>query len=174
MWGEVELAWWVDRCGATGPPRTWLVVTGTNGKTTTTAMVEQIVAAAGRSVAACGNYGTPVLDILTRAERTDVLCRGVPVPASLGAVVAAGGRVVLNVAEDHLDWHGGMAAYAGAKAGALRGGSPSWAAMTRLPRPAGGDGLAARAVHTGEPALKDNSGLSTGCSSTGLSAMAQS
>jgi UDP-N-acetylmuramoylalanine--D-glutamate ligase len=122
VWGEVELAWWVDRCGATGPPRTWLVVTGTNGKTTTTAMVEQIVAAAGRSVAACGNYGTPVLDILTRDERTDVLC----VEASSFQLhwapslrPAAG--VVLNVAEDHLDWHGGMAAYAVAKAGALRG-----------------------------------------------------
>lgn len=122
VWGEVELAWWVDRSGAAGPPRTWLVVTGTNGKTTTTAMAEQIVAAAGRSVAACGNYGTPVLDILTHSERVDVLC----VEASSFQLhwapslrPAAG--VVLNVAEDHLDWHGGMAAYAAAKAGALHG-----------------------------------------------------
>ncbi|GAA3038133.1 UDP-N-acetylmuramoyl-L-alanine--D-glutamate ligase [Gordonia defluvii] len=122
VWGEVELAWWVDRSGVTGPPRTWLVVTGTNGKTTTTAMLESIVAAAGRTVAAGGNYGTPVLDILVRTPRVDVLC----VEASsfqlhwAPSLVPAAG-VVLNVAQDHLDWHGGMAAYSAAKAGALRG-----------------------------------------------------
>ncbi|MFT4199104.1 UDP-N-acetylmuramoyl-L-alanine--D-glutamate ligase [Gordonia sp. (in: high G+C Gram-positive bacteria)] len=123
VWGEVELAWWVDQSGATGPPRTWLVVTGTNGKTTTTAMLEAIVAASERTVAACGNYGTPVLDVLVREPRVDVLC----VEASSFQLhwapslrPAAG--VVLNVAEDHLDWHGGMAGYRDAKALALRGG----------------------------------------------------
>ncbi|MFT3900327.1 MAG: UDP-N-acetylmuramoyl-L-alanine--D-glutamate ligase [Gordonia sp. (in: high G+C Gram-positive bacteria)] len=122
VWGEVELAWWVDQSGVTGAPRTWLVITGTNGKTTTTAMVESIVAAAGTAVAACGNFGTPVLDILTRAPRVEVLCveassfqlHWAPSPTP-----AAG--VVLNVAEDHLDWHGGMDGYRDAKARALRG-----------------------------------------------------
>ncbi|NNG98507.1 UDP-N-acetylmuramoyl-L-alanine--D-glutamate ligase [Gordonia araii NBRC 100433] len=122
VWGEVELAWWVDRSGLTGAPRTWLVITGTNGKTTTTAMLTAIVAAAGRPVAACGNFGTPVLDILTGEPGTEVLC----VEASSFQLhwapslrPAAG--VVLNVAEDHLDWHGGMPAYSAAKAVALRG-----------------------------------------------------
>ncbi|QKT07580.1 UDP-N-acetylmuramoyl-L-alanine--D-glutamate ligase [Gordonia sp. X0973] len=122
VWGEVELAWWVDQNAVTGPPRTWLVVTGTNGKTTTTAMLEEIVAASGRTVAACGNFGTPVLDVLTASPRVEVLC----VEASSFQLhwapslrPAAG--VVLNIAEDHLDWHGGMAGYRDAKAGALLG-----------------------------------------------------
>ncbi|GED98273.1 UDP-N-acetylmuramoyl-L-alanine--D-glutamate ligase [Gordonia crocea] len=122
VWGEVELAWWVDRSGATGPPRTWTIITGTNGKTTTTAMLEAVVAAAGRTVAACGNYGTPVLDVLCREPRVDVLC----VEASSFQLHWApslhpDAGVVLNVAEDHLDWHGGMVGYSAAKAGALRG-----------------------------------------------------
>ena len=38
IWGDVELAWRLDAAGHYGPPRRWLVVTGTNGKTTTTSM----------------------------------------------------------------------------------------------------------------------------------------
>ncbi len=122
VWGEVELAWWVDRSGSVGTPHTWLIVTGTNGKTTTTAMLESIVSASGGSAAACGNFGTPVLDILLRTPRTEVLC----VEASSFQLhwapsLRPEAGVVLNVAPDHLDWHGGMAAYVAAKAGALRG-----------------------------------------------------
>jgi UDP-N-acetylmuramoylalanine--D-glutamate ligase len=120
IWGDVELAWRLDAAGRYGPPRRWLVVTGTNGKTTTTSMLHDMLIADGRRAILCGNIGEPVLDVLSR-------------PADLLAVEVSSfqlfwapsmrpeGGVVLNVAEDHLDWHGSFAAYAAAKARALDG-----------------------------------------------------
>lgn len=122
VWGEVELAWQLDRAGELGPPRTWLVITGTNGKTTTTSMVESIVAADGRSVAACGNIGLPALDAMAQTPRADVLAVEMSsFQLHWAPSVAPDAGVVLNIAEDHLDWHGSFDAYARAKAGALRG-----------------------------------------------------
>jgi UDP-N-acetylmuramoylalanine--D-glutamate ligase len=64
IWGDVELAWRLDAAGIYGPPRRWLVVTGTNGKTTTTSMLYDMLIADGRSAVLCGNIGEPVLDVL--------------------------------------------------------------------------------------------------------------
>ena len=69
IWGDVELAWRLDASGHFGPPRRWLVVTGTNGKTTTTSMLHAMLAAAGRRALLCGNIGNPVIDVLGRAGR---------------------------------------------------------------------------------------------------------
>ncbi|MXP21119.1 UDP-N-acetylmuramoyl-L-alanine--D-glutamate ligase [Gordonia sp. HNM0687] len=122
VWGEVELAWRIDRAGLLGPPRTWLVVTGTNGKTTTTSMLADIVAGAGRAAVACGNIGLPALDAMAGQPRVDVLCVELSSFQLFWAPsVAPEAGVVLNVAEDHLDWHGSFDAYAQAKATALRG-----------------------------------------------------
>ncbi len=122
VWGEVELAWHIDRSGLLGPARQWLVVTGTNGKTTTTGMIESIVTAAGVPVAACGNIGLPVLDVLVAEPRVEVLAVEL---SSFQLYWAPSVRptagVVLNIAEDHLDWHGSMAAYVAAKSIALSG-----------------------------------------------------
>ncbi|MDT7579631.1 MAG: UDP-N-acetylmuramoylalanine--D-glutamate ligase, partial [Pseudonocardiales bacterium] len=116
--GEPELAWWI---GAELPtPPTWLVVTGTNGKTTTTGMLEAILRAAGLDAVACGNIGYPVVDAVRAGRRVlAVELSSFQLHWSPSVVPAAG--CVLNVAEDHLDWHGSMAAYAAAKARALRG-----------------------------------------------------
>ena len=120
IWGDVELAWRLDATGRYGPPRKWLVVTGTNGKTTTTSMLHAMLVADGRRALLCGNIGEPVLDVLSQ-------------PADLLAVELSSFQLhwapslrpeagaVLNVAEDHLDWHGGFAAYAAAKGRALGG-----------------------------------------------------
>lgn len=122
VWGEVELAWHVDRSGLTGPPRQWLVVTGTNGKTTTTGMIESIVTAAGIPVAACGNIGLPILDVLVGQPRIEVLAVELSSFQLFWAPsIRPTAGVVLNIAEDHLDWHGSMAAYVAAKAVALSG-----------------------------------------------------
>lgn len=122
VWGEVELAWRIDRAGLLGPPRTWLVVTGTNGKTTTTSMLADIVTGAGRAAAACGNIGLPVLDAMNRRPRVDILCVELSsFQLHWAPSVAPEAGVVLNVAEDHLDWHGSFDAYAHAKANALHG-----------------------------------------------------
>lgn len=120
IWGDVELAWRLDAAGRYGPPRRWLVVTGTNGKTTTTSMLYDMLVADGRRAVLCGNIGEPVLDVLSRPA--DVLAVEV---SSFQLFWAPSMRpeagVVLNVAEDHLDWHGGFEAYAAAKARALDG-----------------------------------------------------
>ncbi|SPM36309.1 UDP-N-acetylmuramoylalanine-D-glutamate ligase [Mycobacterium rhizamassiliense] len=120
IWGDVELAWRLDAAGHYGPPRRWLVVTGTNGKTTTTSMLHAMLTAAGRRSVLCGNIGDPVLDVLEQ-------------PADLLAVELSSFQlfwapslrpeagVVLNIAEDHLDWHQTMAEYTAAKARVLDG-----------------------------------------------------
>jgi UDP-N-acetylmuramoylalanine--D-glutamate ligase len=135
--GEVELAWRIDR--ATGSPRPWLVVTGTNGKTTAAGMLESILRAGGLDVRACGNIGWPVLEAVLAGGPDELP------PTGSGSVGAIPGRqdviavelssfqlhwspglrpaagVVLNLAEDHLDWHGSMREYGRDKARALGG-----------------------------------------------------
>ena len=110
--GEVELAW---RLGQTLPdPPTWLAVTGTDGKTTTVGMLESILLAAGAKAVACGNIGLPVIDAVLGGY--DVLAVELSSyqlhwQSSMRATAAA----VLNIAEDHLEWHGSMAGYVQAK-----------------------------------------------------------
>ncbi|MGB8501633.1 UDP-N-acetylmuramoyl-L-alanine--D-glutamate ligase [Mycobacterium sp.] len=120
IWGDVELAWRLDVSGRFGRPRRWLVVTGTNGKTTTTSMLHGMLLAAGRRSALCGNIGSPVLDMLDQpAELFTVELSSFQLHWAPSLRPEAG--AVLNVAEDHLDWHGSFAHYAAAKARALTG-----------------------------------------------------
>jgi UDP-N-acetylmuramoylalanine--D-glutamate ligase len=120
IWGDVELAWRMDRSGRFGPPRRWLVVTGTNGETTTTSMLYAMLVAAGRRAMLCGNIGNPVLDVL--AEPCELLAVELSsFQLHWAPSVRPDAGVVLNVAEDHLDWHGTMADYARDKAQVLNG-----------------------------------------------------
>ncbi|BBY15413.1 UDP-N-acetylmuramoyl-L-alanine--D-glutamate ligase [Mycolicibacterium litorale] len=120
IWGDVELAWRLDRAGWFGTPRRWLVVTGTNGKTTTTSMLYAILRAAGRRAVLCGNIGNPVLDVL--AEPAEILAVELSsFQLHWAPSLRPDAGVVLNVAEDHLDWHGSMTAYARDKARVLDG-----------------------------------------------------
>jgi len=120
IWGDVELAWRLDNSGRYGPPRRWLVVTGTNGKTTTTSMLHAMLVAGGRRALLCGNIGDPVLDALT--EPADFLAVELSsFQLHWAPTLRPEAGVVLNVAEDHLDWHGTMDAYARDKARVLDG-----------------------------------------------------
>ena len=120
IWGDVELAWRLDQAGRYGPPRRWLAVTGTNGKTTTTSMLHAMLVAAGVNSRLCGNIGNPVLDELH--EPADVLAVELSsFQLHWAPSVRPEAGVLLNIAEDHLDWHGTLAQYAAAKAGVLRG-----------------------------------------------------
>jgi UDP-N-acetylmuramoylalanine--D-glutamate ligase len=100
-----------------------LVVTGTNGKTTTTSMLHAMLTAGGRRSVLCGNIGSPVLDVLNESvEPSDILAVEL---SSFQLYWAPSLRpeagVVLNIAEDHLDWHSTMAEYTAAKARVLNG-----------------------------------------------------
>lgn len=122
VWGDIEFTWRVDQAGIYGPPRKWLVVTGTNGKTTTTSMLHSILEAAGTPSEACGNIGLPVLDALRAQPRVEVLAVELSsFQLHWAPSVRPAAGVVLNIAEDHLDWHGGMPGYIDAKAQALTG-----------------------------------------------------
>jgi UDP-N-acetylmuramoylalanine--D-glutamate ligase len=115
--GEPELAWWLGQ--QRQRPPIWLAVTGTNGKTTTVGMLAAVLRAAGRDAVACGNIGYPVVDAVRAGH--DVLAvelSSFQLHWSPSIRPLAG--CVLNVADDHLDWHGSFAAYAAAKAQALR------------------------------------------------------
>jgi UDP-N-acetylmuramoylalanine--D-glutamate ligase len=120
IWGDVELAWRLDAAGHYGPPRRWVVVTGTNGKTTTTSMLHAMLTTAGLASVLCGNIGDPVLDVLDQpAELFAVELSSFQLYWAPSLRPEAG--VVLNIAEDHLDWHSSMQEYSAAKARVLTG-----------------------------------------------------
>ncbi|MFE2679440.1 UDP-N-acetylmuramoyl-L-alanine--D-glutamate ligase [Streptomyces hygroscopicus] len=112
VWGDVELAWRLR--GPDAPP--WLAVTGTNGKTTTVRMLAAILEAAGLRTAAVGNIGVSLLDIVLGDEPYDVLAVELSsYQLHWAPSLRAHSGAVLNLAPDHLDWHGSMAAYAADK-----------------------------------------------------------
>ncbi|MEO8937116.1 MAG: UDP-N-acetylmuramoyl-L-alanine--D-glutamate ligase [Burkholderiaceae bacterium] len=99
-----------------------VAITGTNGKTTVTRLVGKMCESAGRSVAVAGNVSPAAL-----AALTDALDGGQPLPdiwvlelssfqLDTTTSLVADGAIVLNITQDHLDWHGSMEAYVKAKA----------------------------------------------------------
>lgn len=114
VWGDIELAWRVrDKHGT---PSQWMLVTGTNGKTTTTQLAAHMLAAGGVRVAPAGNIGTPVLDAVRDPAAFEVLVVEISsYQLHHTSTVSPWAAVVLNVAEDHLDWHGSFDAYRAAK-----------------------------------------------------------
>lgn len=98
-----------------------LAITGTNGKTTTTALTGQLVAHAGKTVAVAGNIGPNLLDTL--AQKLDVQELPEVWVLELSSFQLDGvqgfeptAATVLNLTQDHLDWHGSIEAYGAAKA----------------------------------------------------------
>lgn len=125
LWGDVELAWRVrDKVvRPDGTPAEWILVTGTNGKTTTTRLTATMLVSGGLRAAPVGNIGTPVLDAIRDPAGFDALVvelsshqlwylglQDSPEPVSPHAAVC------LNLADDHLEWHGSFDAYRDAKA----------------------------------------------------------
>jgi UDP-N-acetylmuramoylalanine--D-glutamate ligase len=121
--GEVEL--FMQALAALRAERDYapqvVAVTGTNGKTTTTALAALLVERVGRSVVAAGNISPTMLDTLMRVLDEGVLPQVWVLELSSFQLDAVRGfepnaAAVLNLTQDHLDWHGDMAAYAAAKA----------------------------------------------------------
>jgi UDP-N-acetylmuramoylalanine--D-glutamate ligase len=123
--GEPELAWRLRLGADDGTAAPWLAVTGTNGKTTTVTMLEAILLAAGRRAVAAGNVGRPLVEVVTArdddgAPAYDVLAVELSsFQLHWSSSLAPAAAVVLNVADDHTDWHGSFAAYRDAKASIL-------------------------------------------------------
>ncbi len=110
LWSEIELAYRLASCDL-------LAVTGTNGKTTTTALLASMLSAAGIPSVAAGNIGLPLVSAV----------RDIPPGGAIAAEVSSFQlasihtfrpvvAVVLNVAPDHIDWHGYFESYLAAKA----------------------------------------------------------
>ncbi len=110
--GEVELAWRLR--GPDAAP--WLALTGTNGKTTTVKMLESMLAAAGHRTVAAGNVGLPLVDAVTAATPYDVLAVELSsFQLYWSTTVRPLAGALLNLADDHTDWHGSFEDYALAK-----------------------------------------------------------
>jgi len=120
IWGDIELAWRVR--DKVEPAADWLLVTGTNGKTTTTQLATHIFEADGRRAAAVGNIGIPVLDAVRYPAGFDVLVVELSsyqlhwLGQTPEGTLSPWASVCLNLADDHLDWHGSARAYRDAKA----------------------------------------------------------
>ena len=113
VWGELELAW---RLRPETNPAPWLVVTGTNGKTTTTMMLAAMLEASGARTMAAGNIGVPLVDVVMH-DAVDVIAIEVGAPqlpfvTSMSPLAA----VCVNLADDHIDHFGSMSAYRDTKA----------------------------------------------------------
>jgi UDP-N-acetylmuramoylalanine--D-glutamate ligase len=131
LWNEVDLAWKLR--AELVPNQRWIALTGTNGKTTTVEMAAAMLREGGISAVACGNVGTTVIESVESSEKYDVLVlelSSFQLHWIREAIFEA--AAILNIAQDHLDWHGGFNQYAAAKiaildrasAGILNGDDP--------------------------------------------------
>lgn len=111
---EIDIAWHLKNLHA--PNQKWIAITGTNGKTTTTELTAAMLNASGISANACGNVGTTVIESVLSEHKYQVLVLELssfqihwmedPEFASVA---------ILNIADDHTDWHGSFAEYTKAK-----------------------------------------------------------
>ncbi|WP_432729730.1 UDP-N-acetylmuramoyl-L-alanine--D-glutamate ligase [Variovorax sp. W6] len=118
---QLELAPPVEPEAPKGYTPAVLAITGTNGKTTVTSLTGQLVERAGKTVAVAGNIGPTLLDTLTAHMDAETLPDVWVLELSSFQLDGVQGfeptaATVLNLTQDHLDWHGDMAAYGAAKA----------------------------------------------------------
>ena len=108
---ELDLAWRLKE--EISPQQKWLAVTGTNGKTTTVQMLESILNKSSYRAVACGNVGLTVIDAVLSSEKYEVLAielSSFQIEWSNLPHYIAG--AILNISDDHIDWHGSFDAYA--------------------------------------------------------------
>jgi UDP-N-acetylmuramoylalanine--D-glutamate ligase len=111
---EIDLAWKIKQEEA--PHQRWFALTGTNGKTTTVEMAAAAMRAGGLHAIACGNVGDTVIDAVESKEKYDVLVlelSSFQIHWMKNAQFNA--SALLNIADDHTDWHGDFEEYARTK-----------------------------------------------------------
>ena len=108
---EVDLAWSLK-----APGQKWIALTGTNGKTSTVELTAAMLRSGGLSAIACGNVGRTVIETVESTEKYDFLILELS-SFQLHWLEDAQflSSAILNIAEDHVDWHGSFDAYAKAK-----------------------------------------------------------
>jgi UDP-N-acetylmuramoylalanine--D-glutamate ligase len=108
---EIDLAWSLKK-----PAQKWIGLTGTNGKTSTVELTAQMVRAGGFSALACGNVGTTVIEAVESGENYQFLVLELS-SFQLHWLEDANfvSSAILNIANDHIDWHGSFDNYAAAK-----------------------------------------------------------
>ena len=112
--GEVDFAWRIKEVIA--PSQKWVALTGTNGKTTTIKMVESIFKSAKINGAACGNVGQTVIESVMQEPALDYLALELSsFQIHWSELPKYESVALLNIAEDHIDWHGNFDNYAQAK-----------------------------------------------------------
>ena len=119
VWGDIELGWRLR--DKTARIADWICITGTNGKTTTTQLTAHMLVAGGLRATPAGNIGVPILDALRDPQGYDAIV----VELSSFQLERLGeispyASTCLNIADDHLDWHGSAEAYRAAKAKVYR------------------------------------------------------
>ena len=121
---EVDFAWKIKEVLA--PKQRWVGLTGTNGKTTTIKMIESIFKSAKVNGAACGNVGQTVIESVIREQPYDFLALELSsFQIQWSDLPQYEAVAILNIAEDHIDWHGSFNSYAGAKLKLLNHGKRS-------------------------------------------------
>ena len=111
---EIDLAWKLKQIHI--PNQKWLAITGTNGKTTTTELTAAMLNSAGITATACGNVGTTVIETVYSKKLSEILVLELSsfqihwLQDPQFAAVA-----ILNIADDHTDWHGSFTDYKAAK-----------------------------------------------------------
>jgi UDP-N-acetylmuramoylalanine--D-glutamate ligase len=111
---EVDLAWQIK--SEIAPQQKWLAITGTNGKTTAVEMVAKILQTAGLKAKACGNVGETVIDAVDQVDPFEYLVLELSSFQLHWAKRAQfHSSAILNIAHDHIDWHGSFEMYAQAK-----------------------------------------------------------
>lgn len=111
---EIDLAWEIHQ--ERTPTQKWIALTGTNGKTTTVEMTAAALRAGGLHAVACGNVGKTVIECVDSDENFDALVIELS-SFQLHWMKQAQflSCAILNIADDHTDWHGSFELYATAK-----------------------------------------------------------
>jgi len=112
---ELEIAWRIAEAEAPGKNR-WIAVTGTNGKSTTTTWIAEMLERAGRPAALAGNIGAPLSGFLGDPAGRDFVCEVSSFQLEGVERFRADVAVLTNITPDHLDRYPSFAAYASAKA----------------------------------------------------------
>lgn len=111
----IEVVGDVELLGRARPDASYVGVTGTNGKSTTTALIGHIMEMAGREVQVGGNLGTPALSLEPLEAGGSYVLEMSSYQLELTRSITFDIAVLLNISPDHLDRHGDMAGYVAAK-----------------------------------------------------------